>query len=186
MEESNNITSKNIVYCAQSLDGYIAGPNGEIDWLDTIPNPEGQDMGYTALMNEVDAIVMGRNTFDLVKSFDIEWPYAKPVVVLSHSMETAPTDFKDKILLEKGGVQEVLSRLHDVGYHKLYIDGGLTIQQFLSADAIDELRITTLPVLLGKGIKLFAELDKRLWFDHVKTDVFLGQLVQSWYIRKRG
>ena len=66
---------KNIVFIAKSLDGYIAGKNGELDWLHAIPNPENNDMGYTALMEEIDAIVMGRTTFETVLGFGIEWPY---------------------------------------------------------------------------------------------------------------
>ncbi len=178
------VNSKNIVFIAQSLDGYIAGPNGEIDWLDMVPNEEQNDMGYLALMNEVEAIVMGRKTFETVLGFGIEWPYTKPVFVLSHSMTSVPNDLSEKVFLLSGSPSEVTKTLNGKGYHNLYIDGGRTIQNFLSEDAIDELRITTIPILLGGGHSLFGALGEQILFEHVHTEVFLGELVQSHFKRK--
>ena len=79
----------NIVYIATSLDGYIAGVNGELDWLMKYPNPENSDFGFGEFMSRVDGIVMGRSTFDLVVTFG-EWPYPKPVFVLSSTLEEVP------------------------------------------------------------------------------------------------
>ena len=176
---------KNIVFLAQSLDGFIAGPNGEIDWLDTIPNPEQNDMGYVALMNEIDAIVMGRASFDFVKNYDGPWPYQKHVFVLSNTLTKIPEVLMDKASLLNGNVSQILDILHDKGFYSLYIDGGKTIQSFLKEDMIDELRITTIPIILGDGIPLYGIMDKSLVFNHIKTEVFLGQLVQSQYSRIR-
>ena len=75
-------------FLGMSLDGFIAGPNGELDWLDQIPAPEGNDMGYGALIESVDALVMGRSTFDVVCTFDGPWPYSVPVIVMSKSLRT--------------------------------------------------------------------------------------------------
>ena len=82
--------SKNRVFIATSLDGFIADQNGAIDWLHSIPNPEQIDMGYTDFIGGVDAIVMGRNTFEVVCGFDIDWPYEVPVFVLSRTLNTRP------------------------------------------------------------------------------------------------
>lgn len=60
---------KNYVYIAQSLDGFIAGPNGELDWLENIDNPKQNDFGFSAFMGTVDALIMGKNTFKKVHSF---------------------------------------------------------------------------------------------------------------------
>lgn len=176
---------KNIVFLAKSLDGFIAGPNGEIDWLDTIPNPDQNDMGYVRLMHEIDAIVMGRASFDTVCSFEGEWPYSKHVFVLSNTIQELPKFYQDKASLLSGSVHEILGQLHDKGFYNLYIDGGKTIQSFLKEDLIDELRITTIPILLGSGIPLFSVMTNSLVFNHIKTEVFLGQLVQSHYSRIR-
>ena len=175
---------KNIVFIAKSLDGYIAGPNGELDWLELIPNPENKDLGFLSLMEEVDAIVMGRSTFDVVCNFDGDWPYSKPVFVLSNSLETIPENLADKATLLKGDLKEILGDIYHRGYGTLYIDGGRTIQNFLKEDLIDELRITTIPILLGSGFSLFGELKQSMEFVHLKSEVYLGQLVQNHYMRK--
>jgi len=177
--------TKNIVFIAKSLDGYIAGKNGELDWLHAIPNPENVKMGFEDLMEEIDAIVMGRNTFDMVCSFEGEWLYSKHVFVLSNTLTEVPEKFREKASILNGSLEEILNYIHQRGFQTLYIDGGITIQNFLKEDLIAELRITTLPVLLGDGIPLFSILPKSLEFSHVKTEVFLNQLVQSHYKRKK-
>lgn len=175
---------KNIVFIARSIDGFIAGKNGEIDWLHSIPNPENNDMGYNSLMEEIDAIIMGRKTFDTVCGFGGEWPYPKHVFVLSNTLTSIPAKYKNKVSLLKGSPQQILQSIHENNFFKLYIDGGTTIQKFLKEDLIDELRITTIPILLGGGFPLFGDLLKPLEFEHVKSEVFLNQLVQSHYKRK--
>ncbi|RME04044.1 MAG: dihydrofolate reductase, partial [Bacteroidetes bacterium] len=84
-----------------------------------------------------------------------------------------------------GKVREVLDELEQRGYHRFYIDGGKTIQSFLKEDLIEEMSITVFPVLLGGGIPLFGELENRLEFDLVSSQVYLDQLVQLHYRRKR-
>lgn len=174
---------KNKVFIATSLDGYIAGKNGEIDWLHSIPNPKNNDMGFVKFMEGVDALIMGRNTFELVCSFDVEWPYNRPVFVLSATLNSIPEKFQDKAEIINGTLQEVLSAIHEKGHSQLYIDGGATIQSFLKEDLIDELIITTIPILLGGGISLFGDLPKSLAFKHVESKVFLNQIVQNHYRR---
>jgi dihydrofolate reductase len=176
---------KNIVFIAKSLDGYIAGKNGELDWLYAIPNPDGVEMGFESLMQEVDAIVMGKTTFEVVCRFDGDWPYPKPVVVLSRSLKEIPEYLSGKVSLLQGTPEEIVQTLHERGYGTLYIDGGQTVQAFLKADLIDELRITTLPILLGGGFPLFGDMDRPLAFELTASKVYLNQMVQSCYRRKR-
>jgi dihydrofolate reductase len=177
---------KNIVFIAKSLDGFVAGKNGELDWLESIPNPENNDMGYVSLMQEIDAIVIGKTTFEVVCGFGGEWPYVKHVFVLSNSLKVIPEKLNKKVTLIKGSPQEILGIIHKKGYSKLYIDGGRTVQNFLKEDLIDELRITTITILLGGGFSLFGDLSKPLKFEHLKSEVFLGQMVQDHYKRKSG
>ncbi len=176
---------KNIVFIGRSLDGFIAGKNGELDWLDMIPNTNSVEMGFADLMQEIDAVVMGKTTFEVVCGFGGAWPYSKHVFVLSNSLKQIPEKWKEKASLLKGSPQDVLSEIHQKGYFKLYIDGGRTVQDFLKEDLIDELRITTIPILLGGGFPLFGELPKRLEFEHVESKLFLDQIVQNCYKRKR-
>lgn len=175
----------NRVFIATSLDGYIADLQGGIDWLHAIPNPEGIDVGYGELMAKTDALVMGRNTFETVCGFDMDWPYSKPVFVLSNSLTEIPIPYQDKAFLVKGTLSEVLSEVHQQGYYQLYIDGGKTIQSFLREDLIDEMIITTIPVLLGEGIPLFGSLPKRLNLRCTKSLHFLNAISQSHYERVR-
>ena len=176
---------RNIVFIACSLDGYIAGPNGELDWLHATPNPDGLDMGFGALMDEIDAIVMGRATFEVVCGFDGPWPYSKPVYVLSSTLQALPEKAQGKATLLKGDLASILATIRSHGHYTLYVDGGQTIQSFLRADLIDELRITTVPLLLGGGASLFGTLPKPMHWEHVQSEVFLGQLVQDRYRRAR-
>ena len=178
------MNTKNIVFTAKSLDGYIAGKQGELDWLETIPNPKNEDMGYNQLMNEIDAIVLGRNTYETVCSFKGDWPYPKPVFVLSNTIINIPEKLNGKITLLSGNPNDILTEIHEKGYFKLYIDGGKTIQNFLTEDLIDELIITTIPILIGGGYSLFGELQQPLKFNLIESKLFLNQIVQNHYKRK--
>ena len=181
----NYMKNKNIVFIARSLDGFIADKNGGLDWLQTIPNPDEIDMGYNKLTERIDAIIMGRNTFEMVCSFDIFWPYSKPVFVLSSTLKSVSEELKTKVEIVKGSLNEVLNYIQAKGFRQLYIDGGSVVQSFLKEDLIDEMIITTIPVLLGEGIPLFGELPKSMEFEHIKSKLFLGEIVQDSYKRKR-
>ena len=177
--------SRNIVFIARSLDGYIADKNGGLDWLNAVPNPDHLDLGYEKFIKSVDAIVMGRTTFETVCGFDIPWPYKIPVFVLSSSLESLPEELKDKVDILKGTPTKILALIHKKGYTQLYIDGGATVQNFLKEDLIDEIIITTIPVLLGGGTPLFGELPNEMEFEHVESVLYLDALAQNSYRRKR-
>ena len=179
------IYKKNSVFIAKSLDGFIADKNGGIDWLHTIPNPKGITMGYMEFTNRIDALLMGRKTFETVLGFDVDWPYNKPVFVLSNQLEEIPKSHKGKAFLVKGSLTEVLSQIHQKGYHRLYIDGGTLIRSFLKEDLIDEMILTTIPILIGGGVALFADLPKQLKFDLIATKTYLNQITQNHYKRSR-
>ena len=176
----------NYVYIATSLDGFIATSDGGIDWLDEIPNPNQSDFGYAEFISRIDAIVMGRNSFEKVITFGF-WPYdEKPVFVLSNRLQHVPQDLVDAVEIISGNdIKTVVNQLSKRGYHKLYIDGGRTIQSFLAEDMIDELTITRVPILLGNGIPLFDRLTTKLSFKHEKTEIFNNVLVKSTYSRLR-
>jgi dihydrofolate reductase len=175
---------KNSVFIATSLDGYIADKDGGLDWLNAIPNPDQIDMGYGDFMSQIDALVMGRNTFETVCGFDMDWPYQKPVFVLSSALNEIPESYKGKAHLEKGPLREVLARIHKQGYDRLYIDGGKVIQSFLQEDLIDELILTIIPTLLGGGTPLFSELSGKLDFEFVESKVYLDQILQNRFVRE--
>lgn len=176
---------KNSVFIATSLDGFISDKNGSIDWLNSVPNPENDDMGYVDFTSRIDALVMGRVTYETVLGFGIDWPYNKPVFVLSNTLKDVPTDLIGKVEFIQGDLEAVLQKINDLGHKRLYIDGGTTIQNFLREDLIHELIITRIPVLLGGGSPLFSELENPLDFELVDSKVFLNNIQQSHFRRKK-
>ena len=174
----------NFVYIATSLDGFIATSDGGLDWLEEIPNPEQNDYGYAEFMKAIDAIVMGKNTFKKVLAFG-QWVYNKPVFVLSNSLTELPEHLLGKAKLISGDIKKLITQLNQKGYKNLYIDGGRVIQNFLREDLIDEIIITRVPILLGKGIPLFGELEQHLQFKYQKTEIYNNGLVKSHYIRDK-
>ncbi len=174
----------NYIYIATSLDGYIATSEGNLDWLNEIPNPEKSDFGFAEFMSGIDALVMGRKTFEKALTFDV-WPYEKPVFVLSSSMDNVPKKLENNVKIISGSPKEVVDLLKEFGHQNLYIDGGITIQGFLEDDLIDEIIITRVPVLLGNGIPLFDNLSRSLRFRHERTQILNEMLVKSHYKRIR-
>jgi dihydrofolate reductase len=178
-------TKINRVFIARSLDGYIADKNGGLDWLNSVPNPDQLDFGYSEFIKDIDALLMGRITFETVCAFDCDWPYKQKVFVLSTTLHSVPEAYKEKAEIVKGPVSEILGKINQKGFTNLYIDGAKTIQSFLRADLIDELIITTIPVLLGGGTSLFGELPAKMELEHLESKVYLNALVQDRYRRKK-
>lgn len=176
---------KNIVYIATSLDGYIADRDGGLDWLHSVPNPDHSDFGWAAFMAGVDALVMGRTTFETVCGFDCDWSYNKPVFVLSNTLTAIPENYQDKAELVSGDLPEIINTLNKRGFENLYIDGGKTVQSFLAEDLIDDLIITQIPVLLGGGSRLFSDLPAHQAYELVNSEVLLGTMVKNHYRRVR-
>ena len=166
------------VFIATSLDGFIARPNDDLDWL---PAGGGEEHGYEAFMSTVDALVVGRRTYEKVLTFDT-WPYGqKPVVVLS-TRALAPAPPQAVVERMSGSPAEIVSQLAARGMQHIYVDGGITIQRFLQAGLIHRLIITRIPVLLGAGIPLFGPLQRDIVLQPVWTKQYASGLVQSEYV----
>lgn len=167
------------VYIATSVDGFIARPNGSLDWLPT--NDDGEDYGYQQFINSVDALVMGRHTYEKVLSFPA-WPYGnRLVIVLSSQLLTVPEHLPNTIEFMLVSPQEVVHRLKERGVQHLYVDGGKTIQGFLRAGLINRLILTRVPILIGSGIPLFGTLPQDMPLRHLQTRSFPSGLVQTEY-----
>jgi dihydrofolate reductase len=174
---------KTTVYIGTSLDGFIARKDGNFDWLSQFANEEAFE-SYNEFMGRIEAMVIGRGTFETVLAFP-SWPYTKPVFVLSNSIKEVPDKIKKKVTILSMKPRDVLTHLSEKGYSNLYIDGGNVIQSFLKEDLIDELIISRAPVLIGSGIPLFGYLDKDILFAHIETKVRSNGLVSSYYERRR-
>ena len=169
----------NSVFIAASVDGFIARKDGSLDWLTKIENPEKTDYGFQAFMDRMDAVVMGRKTFESIENFE-PWPYSKPVFVLSGTLNPAEKN-KPGVRIMNKSPKELVSDLNRQGLNNLYIDGGKTIQGFLTENLIDELIITRIPILLGSGIPLFGNDNPELKLRHIRTESFQNGLIQSTY-----
>lgn len=170
------------VFIATSLDGFIARKDGSIDWLPTGEESDpDEDYGYQEFIQTIDAMVMGRNSYEVVRSFDL-WPYGDmPVVVLSSREIEIPEAIHSTVSSISAPSTEVVQRLDEQGFSHLYIDGGKTIQGFLREGLIDQLIITRIPILIGEGIPLFGPLNRDIKLKHVTTQSYDNGLVQSTY-----
>ncbi len=166
------------VFIGTSVDGFIARANGDLDFL---PPGGGEPHGYDEFMATVDALVIGRKTFETVLTYD-PWPYGeKPVFVLSsRPLAAAPPE----AVVERmaGEPADIVSQLATRGIGHIYVDGGITIQRFLRAGLVHRLIITRVPVLIGGGIPLFAEVPRDVLLRHVGTRQYASGLVQSEYV----
>jgi dihydrofolate reductase len=166
------------VFVGTSVDGFIARPNGDLDFL---PPGGGEPHGYDEFIASVDALVIGRNTFETVLAFP-EWPYGdKRVVVLSSRPLDLSAARGGKVEQMAGTPAEIVARLAATGAHHLYVDGGITVQRFLRAGLVQRLVITRVPVLIGDGIPLFGALPRDVRLHHVATRHYPSGLVQSEY-----
>ena len=183
MNVNENTQQQCAVFVGVSLDGFIARPNGDLDWLMGEGGGDSAEYGYNEFVAGIDAIVMGRNTFEKVLTFD-KWYYGnKRVVVLSHrSFDLSVAQARGGLVEQMAGTPaRIVSDLNVSGARHLYVDGGTTIQQFMCAGLINRLIISRLPVLIGQGIPLFGSLPHDIRFNHVATRTFPGGMVQSEY-----
>lgn len=164
------------VFIGMSVDGFIARANGDLDFLSAGGD---EPHGYDEFIATVDALVIGRNTFDTVLTFDT-WPYAKPVFVLS-TRPLAAAPLGAVVERMSGAPADIVSQLAARGFSHIYVDGGITIQRFLQAGLIQRLIITRVPVLIGTGIPLFGGLDHDIALTHISTRTYPSGLVTSEY-----
>ena len=165
------------VFVGTSLDGFIARANGDLDFL---PPGGGEPHGYDEFIATVDALVIGRKTYETVLAFN-NWPYGtKPVIVLSSGTLAVPPAGAD-VEQMSGPPDEIVAKLSLRGIGHIYVDGGITIQRFLEDGLIQRIVITRVPVLIGEGIPLFGSLSTDVPLRHIATRQFPSGLVQSEY-----
>lgn len=169
------------VFIAVSLDGYIARQDGDIGWLLQRDDPT-EDHGYAAFIADKDWIVMGRGSYEKILTFD-EWPYERPVLVLSRQLADTPVPvaLKGKVQFSNRAPKEVIDDLAAQNAHRVYIDGGQLIQSFLREGLVADIVITTIPVLLGSGKPLFGSLPHDIDLTLLSSRSFPSGLVQSYY-----
>ena len=176
------------VFLGMSVDGFIARLDGDLSWLtggdDAGGAPDdgtGGDFGFADFVSGIDALVMGRGTYDVIAPME-EWPYqGKPVHVLS---TTLAADADRRIVVHRS-FEEAVAALTAAGYRRVYVDGGRTVHAFLRAGLISDLTLSRVPVLIGTGHTPFGELAADVPLDHVRTQTFPGGMVQTTYRVRR-
>ncbi len=171
---------KTSVFVGVSVDGFLARPNGELDFLEAGGS---EAHGYEEFIATVDTIIVGRKTFDFVMGFDF-WPYGERRVVILSSRPldlSAASERGGRVEQLSGPPAQIVARLDAEGATHAYVDGGVTIQGFLRAGLIQRLVISRVPVLIGSGVPLFGTLARDVSLRHVATKAFRGGLVQSEY-----
>jgi len=174
------------VYIATSVDGYIATPDGGVDWLHTAGNLEAdmsnEDMGFRDFMDSVDCMIMGRKCMEMISNMNLtpeQWIYGDmPIFVLSNTVNEAPENLRGKVEMYSGDINELIIRLEKNGYIHAYIDGGTTITSFLNHGLISEMIITKAPVLLGEGLPLFGKINKKLKLESTEVKSFPNDFYQ--------
>jgi dihydrofolate reductase len=166
------------VFIGTSVDGFIARPSGALDFL---PEGGGEPHGYHEFFASVDALVIGRKTFETVLAFP-EWPYGdKRVIVLSSQTLDLSKVPAGRVEQMQGSPRDIFSQLERRGIRHIYVDGGVTVQGFLREGLIQRLIITRVPVLIGQGVPLFGALPKDVQLEHVRTQHYRSGLVQTEY-----
>jgi dihydrofolate reductase len=173
--------TKVTLYIAASLDGYIARSDGRIDWL-SILDTEGEDYGYAAFYESIDAIVLGSNTYQVGLGFD-KWPYLgkKSFVFTQRHLQS---DLED-IIFVSDTVKHVLADMEAQRFKNIWlVGGGALINSFIQHSLIDEYIISTIPIILGSGIHLFPQSSPEQKLDLINSKQYSSGLLQTHYRRK--
>jgi dihydrofolate reductase len=178
-------TTPNVsLYIAASLDGYIARADGALDWLDSLPNPDGSDHGYHAFLEGIDLIVMGRKTYEKLLSFGIPWPYPEQRTYVVTSDISLETPSPNTTLIHQIDC-EVIARFRSECSRGIWlVGGGELIGSFLKLDAVDEMIISMIPLVLGGGIPLFPTGSPETWFELAGVEGFSSGAVNLRYLRR--
>lgn len=155
--------SKIFLYIASSIDGYIAEPDGNLDWLENLPNPNNIDHGYTDLLNSIDHIIMGRKTYESLLNMDIAWPYANYSTYIISSNPTFDIKTPNTYLMCNNIVQQIEQLKTNSKKNIWLVGGGDVVKYFLNNNLIDAMTISIVPIILGAGISLFSSSNPSNW-----------------------
>ena len=184
------------VFIAPSVDGYIATEDGSVQWLESLENNLSKEdeqselmtyfkSSFSTFIQSVDCMIMGRKLMEVLSSFNLskeQWPYIETrVIVLSHTINEAPENLRDRVEIYSGSIPSLMRELESEGYKHVYVDGGQVITQFLELELIDDMTLTLAPILLGSGIPLFNKLSKKIALEDAKATAFPNNFVEIKY-----
>jgi dihydrofolate reductase len=170
------------LYIATSIDGFIARKDGSLDWLEDFPNPDKLDYGYLDFLENIDTIVMGRNTYEAILSFGMDWPYADSKSYVISSKEDFKIETENTYLINTL-TKELINQIRTESKKNIWIvGGGKLISSFLNHRAIDELILTIIPTILGDGIPLFPNKPLETQFTLKETQTYKTGVVSLNYL----
>ncbi len=169
------------VFMAMSLDGFVARKDHRLDWL-MKQKTEGEEHGFDEFQASVDGIIMGRGSYETVLSFG-EWPYTKPVVVMSKTLSQGDVseELRGKVRITNLEPHALMNEVQGQGWSRAYVDGGKVVQSFIRAGLVSDIVLTTVPVLIGDGLRLFGELEQDIDLELTGSKAFESGLIQSQY-----
>ncbi|MBL1420808.1 MAG: dihydrofolate reductase family protein [Alphaproteobacteria bacterium] len=169
------------IFIATSLDGFVARNDHQLDWL-MKQKTQGEEHGYETFIEDIDVIVMGKGSYQNVLSFG-DWPYKKPVMVMSKSLNQAdiPTNLKDKVTLTTFTPPALMQNLQKLGYNRAYIDGGKVVQSFIQDGLVNDIILTLVPILIGSGKRLFGDISNDIDLQLIASKNFPSGLIQTHY-----
>jgi dihydrofolate reductase len=174
------------VFVGASLDGFIAGPNDELDWLgagDAASDREVQ-AAFTSFLAEIGCVLMGRRTYEIACGFAGPWPYGTMPMLIA-TRRPLPAE-RAHVTASSGSIEELVARAkQSAGERDVYIDGGQLIRSALDAELVDQITVTIVPVILGAGIPLFAGAAKRHRLRYVTQQLIGGAAVSLRYALQR-
>lgn len=169
------------VFIATSLDGFIAGPNDELDWLS---GGEGAEDTFTPFFQQIGAMLMGRRTYDVVSGFEGVWPYGDTPVLVATTRPLTPV--RASVREATGSIDELVDQAKQAaGQRDVYIDGGALIRSAMDAELVDELTVTVIPTILGAGIPLFAGASRQRDLELLGSRPLGAGLVELTYAPRR-
>lgn len=171
---------KLILYISMSLDGYIATKENSLDFLSLVEQ-EGEDYGYNDFVKSVDAVIIGRKTYEKVIAMGYEYPHTdKDVYILTRTEKSSIGTFK----FYNGELSQLVGSLKSQEGKNIYCDGGAEIaNELIKEDLVDEYIISVIPILLGDGIKLFKDGRPEQKLELISTKQFNKGLTQLHYKR---
>ena len=173
------------LYIATSLDGYIARKDGNLDWLNNFPNPNQIDYGYTEFYAGIDTVILGRKTYDEILGFGVDWPYTDSTTYVLSTNTDYPIQTPNTQLLSDLS-EEIIQNLRSQSQKNIWlVGGGNLVTQFLNLNAIDEIILTLIPVIIGEGLPLFPNSPKESTFDLLGAKSFDTGAVSLHYSRKK-
>jgi dihydrofolate reductase len=164
--------SKLVLYIAASIDGFIARPDGSLDWLNALPNPDQTDHGYAEFLAGIGTIVMGRKTYQEILGFGVDWPYPGIVSYVATRDPRLATSTPDTHVLATDPAQFVAQHKQRPGKDIWLVGGGQLVTYFLNHGLVDTLFLTVIPIILGRGIPLFPDQPKETQWRLAKAEAF--------------